>query len=206
MTYELWTPRGIHSWAVVACTCIVLLAQPALFAQFDEEAELPKGLLARYSVGDRFVERLEETISHDWGTSMPDRRLGESDEPFQAKWESQLLIRQVGRHRFPRIRSREGSSRSRRRGRVRRGLRNARVDHKRRVHTGRWLSAADRALRKVRRRSAVPAVSGHPKCSRWSLCPGTCSFARMGERISPCSKRAATSLKPSAVEAVTRPC
>jgi mono/diheme cytochrome c family protein len=100
MMYEIRTQYGLRKWATVVCGCIVLLSQTALFAQFDEDAELPKGLLVRYTVGDRSVERLEETISHDWGSAMPDRRLGQADGPFKARWKSQLLIQQEGGHRF----------------------------------------------------------------------------------------------------------
>ncbi|NQV22982.1 MAG: hypothetical protein HQ518_01335 [Rhodopirellula sp.] len=85
--------------ASVFCMILILGRSP-LFAQFDEEAELPRGLLASYSVGDRKVERLEEIVSYDWGNALPDRRLGQSKESFKARWASQLLIQQEGQHRF----------------------------------------------------------------------------------------------------------
>lgn len=79
---------------------ILLLSDATSFAQFDENAELPKGLVASYSVGDHTVERLEEAISYDWGASMPDRRLGSADGAFKGQWNSQLLIRQEGKHQI----------------------------------------------------------------------------------------------------------
>jgi mono/diheme cytochrome c family protein len=79
---------------------ILLLSNATSIAQFDETAELPKGLVASYSVGDRTVERLEEAISYDWGASMPDRRLGSADGAFKGQWNSQLLVRQNGKHRI----------------------------------------------------------------------------------------------------------
>ena len=82
------------------CGCILLLSDATSFAQFDETAELPKGLVASYSVGDRTVERLEETISYDWGASLPDRRLGSADGAFAGQWNSQLLVRQEGKHQI----------------------------------------------------------------------------------------------------------
>jgi hypothetical protein len=78
----------------------LLLSNASSFGQFDETAELPKGLLARYSVGERSVERLEEVISYDWANSMPDRRLGKADGQFHGHWQSQLLIRQAGQHQL----------------------------------------------------------------------------------------------------------
>ena len=76
------------------------LKNAASFGQFDETAELPMGLLARYSVGERSVERLDEFISYDWANSMPDRRLGQVDGPFTGQWQSQLLVRQEGPHQI----------------------------------------------------------------------------------------------------------
>ena len=92
-------PLKVQGFGVVWAG-IVLLSQTVLFAQFNEDDELPRGLLARYSVGDRSVERLEESIAGDWGSELPDHRLGQSDEPFKAQWETQLLVRQEGRHRL----------------------------------------------------------------------------------------------------------
>ena len=81
-------------------SALLLLSHATSFGQFDEAAELPKGLVASYSAGDRSVERLEEAISYDWGTSLPDRRLGTADGDFKGQWKSQLLVRQEGRHRI----------------------------------------------------------------------------------------------------------
>lgn len=100
MTYRVPARQNLRGGISCVSGMIVLLTQTVLFAQFDEDADLPKGLLARYSVGDRSVERLEETISSNWGKALPDRRLGQADEPFNARWETQLLVRQEGLHRF----------------------------------------------------------------------------------------------------------
>lgn len=91
-----------HTQILIAgiCSSILLLSDATSFAQFDENAELPKGLVASYSLGDRTVERLEEAISYDWGASLPDRRLGSADGVFKGQWNSQLLIRQQGKHRI----------------------------------------------------------------------------------------------------------
>ena len=82
------------------CSIILLLSNVSSYGQFDETAELPKGLVASYSVGDRTVERLEEAISYDWGASPPDRRLGSADKVFKGQWNSQLLVRQEGKHQI----------------------------------------------------------------------------------------------------------
>lgn len=79
---------------------ILLLSDALLFAQFDETAELPKGLVATYSVGERTIERLEETIAYNWGKSLPDRRLGRSNGAFSGEWKTQLLVRQEGKHQI----------------------------------------------------------------------------------------------------------
>lgn len=100
MTNSNWLNSGRNSLAAVVCGICLILTQTTLFAQFDESAELPRGILARYTVGDRKVENLEEFISADWGNGLPDRRLGHSNQPFSARWESKLLIRQEGEHRF----------------------------------------------------------------------------------------------------------
>ena len=85
---------------VSICSSVLLLSNASSYGQFDETAELPKGLVASYSVGDRTVERLEETISYNWGASLPDRRLGSADAVFKGQWDSQLLVRQDGKHRI----------------------------------------------------------------------------------------------------------
>tara|TARA_R110002072_G_scaffold303094_1_gene493210 strand:+ start:5072 stop:9337 length:4266 start_codon:yes stop_codon:yes gene_type:complete len=91
-----------HTRIFIASICgiILLLSNASSFGQFDETAELPRGLVASYSVNNRTVERLEEAISFDWGTSLPDRRLGAVDGVFKAQWKSQLLVRQEGRHQI----------------------------------------------------------------------------------------------------------
>ncbi len=100
MTYGPQTRHLSRILIASVCTGTLLLSQAVLFAQFDEEAELPRGLLVRYSVGERSVEKLEENISANWGSGLPDVRLGQSDKPFKARWESQLLVQQEGSHHF----------------------------------------------------------------------------------------------------------
>ena len=100
MAFGVRSGHGSRLLTAGLCSVILLLSQSTLFAQFDEDAELPNGLLVRYSVGDRSIEKLEEIISADWGRQLPDARLGQSDAAFKARWESQLLIRQEGQHHF----------------------------------------------------------------------------------------------------------
>ncbi len=106
MTHGTLTNGTFRSLIVSLCFGSVFLSNGGIlsnataFAQFDETAELPKGLLARYSVGGQSVERLEEAISYNWGNSTPDGRLGKTGGPFTGQWQSQLLIRQEGQHRL----------------------------------------------------------------------------------------------------------
>jgi glucose/arabinose dehydrogenase/mono/diheme cytochrome c family protein len=100
MTYGIQTSHTSRFLIANVCSSILLLSNASSFAQFDESAELPRGLVASYSAGDVSVERLEELISHDWGSSMPDRRLGQVDGAFQALWKSQFLVRQEGSHQI----------------------------------------------------------------------------------------------------------
>jgi mono/diheme cytochrome c family protein len=100
MTYGTQTGQTTRFLIASVCSSILLLSNATSFAQFDESAELPRGLVANYSAGDVSVERLEELISHDWGSSMPDRRLGQSDGAFKGLWKSQLLVRQEGSHQI----------------------------------------------------------------------------------------------------------
>lgn len=106
MTNGTLTISAIRFLIVSLCFGSVFLSNDgflhnsASFGQFDETAELPRGMLARYSVGEHSVERLEEAISYDWGNSTPNRRLGQSDERFRSEWKSQLLVRQAGQHQL----------------------------------------------------------------------------------------------------------
>lgn len=106
MTHGTLTNGTFRSLIVSLCFGSVflssggILSNAAALAQFDETAELPRGLVARYSVGDRTVARLEESIAHNWEFALPDRRLGRSNETFKGEWKSQFLVRQEASHQI----------------------------------------------------------------------------------------------------------
>jgi mono/diheme cytochrome c family protein/glucose/arabinose dehydrogenase len=74
------------------------LASPAARAQFDEDADLIPGLVARYTAGKQSIERIDTSLSHDWGMSAPDPRLPRGH--FDAEWTSGLLLREEGTYTF----------------------------------------------------------------------------------------------------------
>lgn len=84
----------------VLLTMILLLATLSnlSFGQFDEEGDLIPGLLGTYTAGDVSVERIDVTLTHDWGTAAPDERL--PLKPFTVNWHSQLLLRQESAFQF----------------------------------------------------------------------------------------------------------
>jgi len=72
---------------------LLLPALPAIVhAQFDEDDDLARGLLARYTAGQRSIQRVDATVSHIWESAAPDPRLPSG--PFEAVWDGTLLIRQ----------------------------------------------------------------------------------------------------------------
>ena len=80
--------------------CAALLysgISPSVYGQPEDEDYLP-GLLARYESGDAAIERVEQTLSFDWGAAPPDERLPVGD--FTARWTGNLLVRSPGTHTF----------------------------------------------------------------------------------------------------------
>src|SRR5690606_4918082 len=71
---------------------------PAARAQFDEDADLIPGLVARYTAGDRSLERIVVDLSHAWDVEAADPRL--PAEPFSATWSGNLLLREEGTYTF----------------------------------------------------------------------------------------------------------
>ena len=64
----------------------------------DEELDFFPGLLATYRSGDSSVQRIDRTLSFDWGAASPDERLAAGE--FEAEWTGNLLVRLPGAHRF----------------------------------------------------------------------------------------------------------
>ena len=90
--YRLW--NATIFW--VTTTAILSLSFPS-FAQ-EEDEDFPPGLLAKYSVREHTVERVDKTLSFDWADAAPDQRLPRGD--FAAQWSGNVLIRMPGTHRF----------------------------------------------------------------------------------------------------------
>src|SRR5262245_28348998 len=69
----------------------------ALAADDDDEEAQP-GLVARYTAGDKTIDRIDRDVQFAWGTGSPDARLPAGG--FAARWTGQLLIRTDGKHAF----------------------------------------------------------------------------------------------------------
>ncbi|MCA9078494.1 MAG: PQQ-dependent sugar dehydrogenase [Planctomycetaceae bacterium] len=84
----------------VSLSMLLLLAivSNVSFGQFDEEGDLIPGLLGTITAGDVTIERIDVTLSHDWGTATPEERL--PLEPFTVNWQSQLLLQQESAFQF----------------------------------------------------------------------------------------------------------
>lgn len=96
--FERRVSRIIDVRMLLKSTLTLLLLPPALaLAQFDGD-ELTRGLLARYSAGERTVERVDAAVSHVWDSAAPDPRLPTGE--FDADWTGTLLIRQPGTYQF----------------------------------------------------------------------------------------------------------
>ena len=85
--------RRFLSHAVIAAA----LFPTAAVAQLDEEDFSP-GLLARFSVADKTVERVDADVSFIWGEDAPDVRLSRGS--FSAKWNGNLMMRREAKYRF----------------------------------------------------------------------------------------------------------
>lgn len=80
-------------WRPALVAMVLCVAAPSRgFAQSAEDADLIPGLLGTYSSGAKTVEKIDQTLSHDWGAAAPDECLPHG--PFTVKWDSQLLMRQ----------------------------------------------------------------------------------------------------------------
>ncbi len=88
----------VRSIAVMAAFAVLIACPCRLPAQFDEEGDLIPGLLGTYAAGGRTVEKIDVTLSHDWGASAAEERLPAA--PFTVNWASQLLLRQEGTYVF----------------------------------------------------------------------------------------------------------
>src|SRR5262249_43106605 len=66
-------------------------------ADHDHEAA-QTGLAARYTAGDKTINRIDRDVQFMWGTGSPDARLRAGD--FSARWTGQILIRTEGKHAF----------------------------------------------------------------------------------------------------------
>ncbi|MBT6157316.1 MAG: c-type cytochrome [Planctomycetaceae bacterium] len=84
--------RPIRLLVIVAA----LIPSTAL-AQLDDE-DFPPGLLARYSVAEKTVERVDADVSFIWGEDTPDVRLPSGS--FSAKWNGNLLMRREAKYTF----------------------------------------------------------------------------------------------------------
>ena len=80
----------------VLISALLLSICSEAFAQ--EDLDFFPGLLAKYSTGPKSVERVDKTLSFDWGAAAPDERLAAG--PFTAEWTGNLLVRVPGEHRF----------------------------------------------------------------------------------------------------------
>jgi cbb3-type cytochrome oxidase cytochrome c subunit len=90
--YRLWI-------ATVLCiTTTVILCLPSASMAQEEDDDFSPGLLARYSMGQDTVERVDWTLGFDWGGAAPDQRLPRGK--FAAQWSGNLLARLPGTHRF----------------------------------------------------------------------------------------------------------
>ncbi len=64
----------------------------------DDDEDSPPGLVARYTAGEKSIERIDRDLQFVWGTHAPDTRLPAG--PFSAQWTGKLLIRAEGKHAF----------------------------------------------------------------------------------------------------------
>ncbi|MDG1896342.1 MAG: c-type cytochrome [Fuerstiella sp.] len=77
---------------------MAIITVPSLSIAQEEDEDFPPGLLAKYSMDGDTIERVDKTLSFDWGSSAPDQRL--SRGKFSAHWSGNLLARLPGTHRF----------------------------------------------------------------------------------------------------------
>ena len=81
-------------WWRVACVLCLGFA-PLAVAQDESELDEFPGLLATYSSGGEHVQRIDRSLSFDWGPASPDERLNAATD-LQAKWSGRLLVLNPG--------------------------------------------------------------------------------------------------------------
>ena len=89
-------PRCSWFFALTVASALIGTSASPL-AAFQDEDFFP-GLIGRYAAGEESVERVDDVLSFDWGSSAPDERLPSGE--FQVEWTGNLLVRLPGRHRF----------------------------------------------------------------------------------------------------------
>jgi len=76
----------------------ILLLGLVLAADDDDDDDSHPGLVARYTVSERNINRIDRDVQFVWGKDSPDERLPAG--PFRARWQGTLLIRTEGKHAF----------------------------------------------------------------------------------------------------------
>ncbi|MCP4169815.1 MAG: c-type cytochrome, partial [Fuerstiella sp.] len=90
--YRLWIAT------ILCATTTTILSVPSLLIAQEDDEDFPPGLLAKYSVGEHTIERVDKVLSFDWGGAAPDQRLPQGN--FSAQWSGNLLARLPGTHQF----------------------------------------------------------------------------------------------------------
>ncbi|MBM4074355.1 MAG: hypothetical protein FJ267_01765, partial [Planctomycetes bacterium] len=100
MRSDFGSTRLIPSFvlALITTFCFSSSCCNSLFADDGDDENLRPGLLARYSSGDRTVDRVDSDISFEWFHQLPDERMRK--EPFQAVWNGTILLREEGTTTF----------------------------------------------------------------------------------------------------------
>lgn len=83
---------------LLQCSSVILAGAAVTSFSVAQDDEIPYGLLAKYTVGENSVERIDTELGFDWGGASPDERLPAG--PFSAEWSGNLLARSAGRHTF----------------------------------------------------------------------------------------------------------
>ncbi len=99
MTFWIFAGKHLMLYQILTAGIFLvgMLPQWSL-AQGVNEEDFPPGFLARYTVGEQFIERIDRAVAFDWSQAAPDPRLPEG--PFSAQWEAELLVRESGKHQL----------------------------------------------------------------------------------------------------------
>ena len=94
---------GLRTLLTVVMSVTVITAawaRTAVVATAEDftDADFHPGLLATYRQGEQQVQRIDDTLSFRWNADAPDPRLPAG--PFSGRWESWLLVKTPGVHRF----------------------------------------------------------------------------------------------------------